>query len=87
MINRHRTPAATWRDEREEIKAMSDELKSGRDIMTEYEKQVNQNEYKKRREAAVARVLASGLRTADIHQPGTERVGTMEMGDAVMAAL
>lgn len=38
-------------------------------------------------EAAVARVLASGLRTADIHQPGTERVGTMEMGDAVMAAL
>jgi len=38
-------------------------------------------------EAAVAKVLQSGLRTADIHTPGTRRVGTQEMGDAVLAAL
>jgi 3-isopropylmalate dehydrogenase len=38
-------------------------------------------------EAAVKKVLASGLRTGDIFQPGTRRVGTKEMGDAVIAAL
>jgi len=38
-------------------------------------------------DAAVAKVLAQGLRTADIHQPGTEKVGTVRMGDAVVAAL
>jgi len=38
-------------------------------------------------EAAVARVLKSGLRTADIHTAGTRKVGTEEMGDAVVAAL
>jgi 3-isopropylmalate dehydrogenase len=38
-------------------------------------------------EDAVHRVLASGLRTADIHAPGTTRVGTAAMGDAVVAAL
>ena len=38
-------------------------------------------------EAAVSRVLASGLRTADIHTPGARKVGTQEMGDAVLAAL
>jgi 3-isopropylmalate dehydrogenase len=38
-------------------------------------------------EAAVAHVLRSGLRTADIHAPGTRKVGTAEMGDAVVAAL
>jgi 3-isopropylmalate dehydrogenase len=38
-------------------------------------------------EAAVKRVLESGLRTADIHTPGTRKVGTQEMGDAVIAAL
>ncbi len=38
-------------------------------------------------EAAVKKVLASGLRTADIHQAGTTRVGTTQMGDAVVAAL
>ena len=38
-------------------------------------------------EAAVRAVLAKGLRTGDIHQPGCERVGTREMGDAVVAAL
>jgi 3-isopropylmalate dehydrogenase len=36
---------------------------------------------------AVRAVLAQGLRTADIHQPGTRLVGTAEMGDAVVAAL
>ena len=38
-------------------------------------------------EAAVARVLRDGLRTADIHTAGTRKVGTEEMGDAVVAAL
>ncbi len=38
-------------------------------------------------EAAVSKVLREGLRTADIHTPGTRRVGTAEMGDAVAAAL
>ncbi|TMH11720.1 MAG: 3-isopropylmalate dehydrogenase [Betaproteobacteria bacterium] len=38
-------------------------------------------------ESAVKRVLASGLRTADIASEGTTRVGTREMGDAVVAAL
>ena len=31
--------------------------------------------------------LADGYRTADIFQPGMRRVGTEEMGDAVVAAL
>ncbi|MBI1906639.1 MAG: 3-isopropylmalate dehydrogenase [Rhodocyclales bacterium] len=38
-------------------------------------------------EQAVKRVLAQGYRTADIHEPGTTRVGTKQMGDAVLAAL
>jgi 3-isopropylmalate dehydrogenase len=38
-------------------------------------------------EAAVGKVLRSGARTADIHTPGTRKVGTAEMGDAVLAAL
>ena len=38
-------------------------------------------------ESAVKDVLASGLRTADIHSEGTKRVGTREMGDAVVASL
>jgi 3-isopropylmalate dehydrogenase len=41
----------------------------------------------RRIEGAVRKVLADGLRTADIHAPGTTRVGTMAMGDAVVAAL
>ncbi|HMG49495.1 MAG TPA: 3-isopropylmalate dehydrogenase, partial [Inquilinus sp.] len=32
-------------------------------------------------------VLAQGYRTGDIYQPGTRRVGTEEMGDAVVQAL
>jgi 3-isopropylmalate dehydrogenase len=38
-------------------------------------------------ESAVQHVLASGLRTADIWSEGTTKVGTREMGDAVVAAL
>ncbi len=38
-------------------------------------------------EAAVRRVLRDGYRTADIQTPGTRKVGTAEMGDAVRAAL
>jgi len=38
-------------------------------------------------EAAVKRVLAQGMRTADIWEPGTLKVGTRGMGDAVVAAL
>jgi len=38
-------------------------------------------------EQAVRKVLAQGLRTADIHEAGTERIGTAAMGDAVLAAL
>jgi len=38
-------------------------------------------------ESAVQQVLAAGLRTADIWSEGTTRVGTIEMGDAVVAAL
>jgi 3-isopropylmalate dehydrogenase len=38
-------------------------------------------------EAAVSKVLRDGLRTADIHTEGCRRVSTLEMGDAVAAAL
>jgi 3-isopropylmalate dehydrogenase len=38
-------------------------------------------------ERAVASVLQAGLRTADIFTPGARKVGTAEMGDAVVAAL
>lgn len=38
-------------------------------------------------EAAVKAVLASGIRTPDIASAGTQKVGTREMGDAVVAAL
>ncbi len=38
-------------------------------------------------EQAVAKVLEQGLRTADIYEEGTTKVGTVEMGDAVIAAL
>ena len=40
-----------------------------------------------RLERAVRGVLRQGLRTADIHRPGTRKVGTEEMGAAVVAAL
>jgi 3-isopropylmalate dehydrogenase len=38
-------------------------------------------------ENAVKKVLAQGFRTGDIYEPGMKRVGTKEMGDAVLAAL
>ena len=47
----------------------------------------DQEEAARRIENAVKRVLAQGLRTNDIYEPGMKRVGTREMGDAVLAAL
>ena len=38
-------------------------------------------------EGAVKKVLAQGFRTGDIFELGTQKVGTKEMGDAVLAAL
>jgi 3-isopropylmalate dehydrogenase len=48
---------------------------------------LNQPEAAARIEAAVDAVLSQGLRTPDIHSEGTTRVGTREMGDAVVKAL
>jgi len=47
----------------------------------------NKNEQADRIETAVKSVLAQGLRTADIFEPGTTKVGTEEMGNAVVKAL
>lgn len=44
-------------------------------------------ELAERIETAVGHVLDRGLRTFDISSPGTQRVGTAEMGDAVLKAL
>ncbi|MEW6705715.1 MAG: 3-isopropylmalate dehydrogenase [Pseudomonadota bacterium] len=48
---------------------------------------LNQPEAAARIEAAVQDVLASGLRTGDIWSEGTTKVGTREMGDAVVASI
>ena len=48
---------------------------------------LNQDKAADRIEAAVKQVLADGLRTADIYEAGTRKVGTGQMGDAVVAAL
>jgi 3-isopropylmalate dehydrogenase len=48
---------------------------------------LNQAEAAARVEAAVQGVLADGLRTADIYSEGSRKVGTKEMGDAVVARL
>jgi 3-isopropylmalate dehydrogenase len=48
---------------------------------------LNQEEAAQRIEAAVKAVLDQGLRTGDIYSDGTRKVGTREMGDAVVAAL
>jgi 3-isopropylmalate dehydrogenase len=48
---------------------------------------LDQTQAADRIESAVKDVLASGLRTADIHSEGTKKVGTREMGDAVLAAI
>ena len=47
----------------------------------------NNEEAASRVENAVKKVLAQGFRTGDIFEPGMKRVGTKEMGDAVLAAL
>ena len=48
---------------------------------------LNQEAAAQKIEAAVQKVLADGLRTADIYSVGTTKVSTREMGDAVVAAL
>ena len=48
---------------------------------------LNQPEAADRIESAVRNVLGAGLRTADIWSEGNAKVGTREMGDAVVAAL
>jgi len=48
---------------------------------------LNQEAAANRIEAAVKKVLSQGLRTADIFSAGTSRVGTVEMGTAVVKAL
>jgi 3-isopropylmalate dehydrogenase len=48
---------------------------------------LNKEEQALRIEAAVKSVLAQGLRTPDIYEAGTTKVGTREMGDAVIKAL
>jgi len=48
---------------------------------------LNQEEAASRIERAVQSVLEQGLRTPDIFSEGTQKVGTTEMGEAVLAAL
>ena len=48
---------------------------------------LNQAEAADRIESAVKAVLAQGLRTPDIYSDGTTKVGTQQMGDAVVKAL
>jgi len=48
---------------------------------------LDQAEAAQRIEVAVQAVLAEGLRTGDIWSEGTRKVGTREMGDAVLARL
>ena len=48
---------------------------------------LKQPEAAARIEKAVDAVLTQGLRTPDIYSPGTSKVGTREMGDAVVKAL
>ena len=48
---------------------------------------LNQAAAADRIEAAVKEVLKQGLRTADIYSEGTQKVGTVAMGDAVVQAL
>jgi len=48
---------------------------------------LNQEDAASRIERAVQSVLEQGLRTPDIYSEGTKKVGTVEMGEAVVAAL
>ena len=61
------------------------EIIAGSAMMLRYS--LNRDALADRVEAAVRSVLAQGLRTGDTHQAGMKRVGTSEMGDAVVAAL
>jgi 3-isopropylmalate dehydrogenase len=47
----------------------------------------NQEQAASRIEGAVRRVLADGIRTGDIYQDGCRKAGTVQMGEAVVAAL
>jgi 3-isopropylmalate dehydrogenase len=47
----------------------------------------NQEQAATRIESAVRRVLADGMRTGDIYQEGCRKVGTAQMGEAVIGAL
>lgn len=47
----------------------------------------NQENAALRIEYAVKKVLEQGYRTSDIYEPGAKKVGTMEMGDAVLSNL
>ncbi len=47
----------------------------------------NLEEVARQIETAVSAVLGQGLRTPDIFEPGMRKVGTVEMGDAIVAAL
>jgi len=47
----------------------------------------NEEAAARRIEAAVRKVLSQGYRTADIYETEMRRVGTTEMGDAVVAAM
>jgi len=48
---------------------------------------LNESDLANRIETAVSKVLDQGYRTADIWTTGNQKVGTKEMGDAVIAAL
>jgi 3-isopropylmalate dehydrogenase len=48
---------------------------------------LNESALAERVEKAVSKVLDQGLRTGDIYTGGMRKVGTVEMGDAVVAAL
>ena len=47
----------------------------------------NRDDLSEKIHSAVGLVMAEGYRTADIFQPGMKRIGTAEMGDAVVDAL
>lgn len=47
----------------------------------------NRPDLDERIRTAVSNVLSDGYRTVDIYEPGTRKVGTAEMGEAVVAAL
>ncbi len=48
---------------------------------------LNESEMAARIEDAVNKVLDQGIRTQDIYSDGMQKVGTSEMGDAVVKAL